>query len=347
MNFSMKKVSHSSLSLLLIVMLAFSMPACKNHSEKTNSEPKDELAGKFAEINKKIAEDNKNPALYNQRAELYIQAEKLNDALADVNKAITIDGKMAPAYLTLSDIYLLQGKPGNALESIQKSISIDNKYADAYLRLAKLYLVMKDYEKTGENINKVLNLDPNNAKAYFLRGFGLEEKGDTVNAVESYQKATVLDPQYFDAYIQLGSLYALKKSQLAAGYFNSALNVKPKSQETMYMLGMFYQENNQPDLALATYKRMMSLDSLNKLPYYNSGYVNLVYLKKFKEGAYCFSKAIKLDSKYIEAYFNRGYCYELMGDIAKARLDYEKALKITPNYPNAVEGLNRLDKISK
>jgi len=347
MIFSMKKVSYSHFSLLMLVMFAFSMNACKNHSAKTIAEPKDELAGKFAELNKKIADDEKNAALYNQRAELYIQAEKLNDALADVNKSIAIDGKFAPVYLTLSDIYLLQGKPGNALEAIQKSISIDNKYAEAYLRLARLYLVMKDYEKTGDNIDKVLNLDPNNAKAYFLRGFGLEEKGDTVNAVKSYQKATVLDPQYFDAYIQLGSLYALKKSPLAAGYFNSALNVKPKSQETMYMLGMFYQENNQPDLALATYKKMISMDSANKLPYYNSGYVNLVYLKKFKEGADFFTKAVKLDPKYIEAYFNRGYCYELMGDISKARNDYEKALKITPNYPNAVEGLNRLDKMMK
>jgi hypothetical protein len=36
-----------------------------------------------------------------------------------------------------------------------------------------------------------------------------------------------------------------------------------------------------------------------------------------------------------------------MGDASKARIDYEKALKITPNYPNAVEGLNRLDMSSK
>jgi len=343
----MKIYNFSIPAFLLIVMLSVSLQACKKHPEKAASAQKNELDSEFAEITKKIDGDDKNADLFNHRAELYIKAEKLNDALSDVNKAIALNSKLPVAYLTLSDIYLLQGKPGNALEAIQKSIAIDNKYAEAYLRLAKLYLIMKDYEKTGENINKVLNLDPNNAKAFFLRGFALEEKGDTVKAVESYQKATTLDPQYFDAYIQLGSLYTLKKSPLAAGYFNSALNIRPKSQETLYMLGMFYQENNQPDQALGIYKRMIVLDSSNKIPYYNSGYVNLVYLKKFKEGADFFSKAIKIDSKYIEAYFNRGYCYELMGDIAKAHGDYEKALKITPNYPKAVEGLNRLDKLQK
>ncbi|MEI6749577.1 MAG: tetratricopeptide repeat protein [Bacteroidales bacterium] len=344
----MKKVISSVSIIISLVVVSISITGCKNHSEKIiTSDLENDLAKQLTEINKKIADDSKNAALYNQRAELYIKSEKLNNALSDVNKAITLDARLPINYLTLSDIYLLQGKPGKALEAIHKSISIDNKYTEAYVRLAKLYLVMKDYEKTGENINKVLNLDPNNAKAYFLRGFALEENGDTIKAVESFQKAVALDPQYFEAYIELGSLYALKKSSLAAGYFNSALNIKPTNKETLYMLGMFYQENNQPDQSLAIYKRMINLDSANKLPYYNSGYVNLVYLNKFKEGAEFFTKAIKIDPKYLEAYFNRGYCYELAGDAAKAHLDYEKALKITPNYPNAIEGLNRLDKLSK
>jgi tetratricopeptide (TPR) repeat protein len=341
----MKKAISSISVFILLVVFSISMNGCKNHSDKTiAAESENDFAKQFTEINKKIADDSLNAASYNQRAELYIKAEKLNNALSDVNRAITLNEKLPVVYLTLSDIYLLQGKPGNALEAIQKSLSFDNKYVEAYLRMAKLYLIMKDYEKTGINLNKVINLDPNNAKAYFLKGFALEENGDTIRAIESLQKAVALDPQYYEAYIELGSLYALKKSPLAAGYFNSALNVKPTSKETLYMLGMFYQENNQPNQALSIYKRMISLDSSNKLPYYNSGYVNMVYLSKYSEGAESFTKAIKIDPKYLEAYYNRGYCYELSGNAPKARLDYEKALKITPNYPKAVEGLNRLDK---
>jgi len=33
-----------------------------------------------------------------------------------------------------------------------------------------------------------------------------------------------------------------------------------------------------------------------------------------------------------------------MGDASKARADYEKVLKITPDDPKAIKGLNRLDK---
>ena len=331
-------------SLLIAILLMFSSCQSKPGEKAEKANVKVDLATEIEGLSKKIADDSLNAGLYNQRAQLYIKAEKLNNALADVNKAMVLDQKMPAAYITLSDIYLLQGKPGIALDAIRKSIAIDANYTEAYIRLAKLYLIMKDYPKTTENINKALNLDPKNAQAYFLKGFVLEENGDTTKAIESYKQAVVLDQKYYEAYIQLGSLYSAQKSTLAAGYFTSALNNKPESKEALYMLGMFYQENDQPEQALGVYKRMITLDSRDKIAHYNSGYVNLVYLKKFKEGADFFSTAIQIDPVYADAWFNRGFCYELMGDAAKARTDYEKVLKITPNDPKTIIALNRLDK---
>lgn len=330
---------------LLTIILALS--ACqgppKDKTLKVN--PKADLNAEITGLSNKILSDSLNATLYNQRAQLYIKAEKLNNALSDVNKAMILDAKMPAAYITLSDIYLLQGKPSNALDALRKSISIDVKCTEAYVKLAKLYLIMKDYPKTSENINKALNLEPKNSEAYFLKGFVLEENGDTNKAIESYQQAVALNQNYYEAYIQLGSLYATRKSTLAAGYFNSAINIRPESKEALYILGMFYQENDQPEQAMGIYKRMISLDSTDKIAYYNSGYVNLVYLKKFKEGVELFSKAIQLDPSYTNAYFNRGYCYELLGESSKAHADYEKVLKISPNDSKSINGLNRLDKL--
>ena len=113
----------------------------------------------------------------------------------------------------------------------------------------------------------------------------------------------------------------------------------------LYTLGRYYQKNDQPEQALGIYKRMISLDSTDKIAYYNSGYVKLVFLKKFKEVAEYFSRAIQLDPAYADAFFYRGYCYELMGDASKARTDYEKVLKITPNDAKAINGLSRLNKL--
>ncbi|MCF8386954.1 MAG: tetratricopeptide repeat protein, partial [Bacteroidales bacterium] len=57
-----------------------------------------------------------------------------------------------------------------------------------------------------------------------------------------------------------------------------------------------------------------------------------------------FNAAIEIDPAYAKAYYNRGYCNELMGNFAQARKDYQRTMDIIPNYEKAIEGLNRLDR---
>ncbi|EMO88962.1 hypothetical protein LEP1GSC024_4208 [Leptospira noguchii str. 2001034031] len=41
-------------------------------------------------------------------------------------------------------------------------------------------------------------------------------------------------------------------------------------------------------------------------------------------------------------YFNAGSCLEILGHIELARLEYEKAIQIQPNYPPANLALKRI-----
>ena len=66
---------------------------------------------------------------------------------------------------------------------------------------------------------------------------------------------------------------------------------------------------------------------------------------KYDEALALFDRAIAAEPNCVEAYCNRGVCYECTGRLAEAREAYETALKILPNYDPAVLGLNRLDKM--
>jgi Tfp pilus assembly protein PilF len=59
-----------------------------------------------------------------------------------------------------------------------------------------------------------------------------------------------------------------------------------------------------------------------------------------------FTDAINIDKNYAEAWYNRGYCYELMGDVMHAKSDYQQAIMIKANYQRAIDGLNRVDALS-
>jgi len=153
------------------------------------------------------------------------------------------------------------------------------------------------------------------------------------------------DKGYYDAYIYLGNIYAAKKQNLAVDYYNNALNINPQSIEAFYNLGLFYQETGQVDEAVEAYNNLLKIDPDYKFALYNLGFINLVYIKDFERSVQYFTRTIELDQKYFEAYYNRGYAYELMGMLNEARWDYQKTLELEINYPRAIEGLNRLDAI--
>jgi len=152
---------------------------------------------------------------------------------------------------------------------------------------------------------------------------------------------------HYDALMQLGTIFVDKDPAMATGYFENALKSNPKSMETLYNLGMLYQENGKPTEALKKYSEMLKMDPRNRFALYNSGYVNMVYLNNYSKAVEFFNGAFRSDSTYADALFNRGFAYELSGDNTKAREDYNKVLKISINHPKAIEGLNRLDAKSK
>ena len=331
-----------------LLFCLFALSSCNHGGDNSVSRLKpgaDSTIMRLEAMNQQIEDDVTNPDLYNQRATIYLYDHQFDKALKDINKAISLDGGKSVFYTTLSDIYLLMGKPDGSRDALNKAISINPNDKEAVLKLAKIYLIVKDYKNCYATVKQLLAIDNGNASAYFTRAIGLLEQGDTIHAVGDLMQAVDKNQQYYEAYVQLGELYAIKKDPMAVLYFKNALNIRPHSREAWYMLGLFYQENKQFDKAIASYQALAKFDTAFREAPFNTGYIYLVYLKDFAKAVSFFSESLKKDPGYYQAYFNRGYAYELAGDYKKAYDDYQKSLKIEVNYPNAVEGLNRLDKL--
>jgi tetratricopeptide (TPR) repeat protein len=338
-----RKGSIFFLSLLIVVMV---IASCSHNNKKSEKISKaDSLKNALSEVNQKIKGNSSDPDLYQRRSELYLVDHDFDNALKDINSALQLSDKKPAYYITLSDIYLLQGKPDNCREALLKALSLDPANKAALLKAAKLELIVKDYKKTFEYVKQVLAIDKINPQAYFTRGVALLEKGDTAGAIKDFQTTISQDQRNFDAYIELGEMYSIKKDELAIDYLKDALNIKPGNKEALYFLGMFYQDNGQYEKAIQSYLMLRKSDSLFRSAPYNIGYIYLVYLKDFRQAVTYFSDALKLDPGYVEAFYNRGLAYEYEGNYTNAYNDYQKALQLKTNYQKAIEGLNRLDKI--
>jgi tetratricopeptide (TPR) repeat protein len=212
------------------------------------------------------------------------------------------------------------------------------------LKLAEMHLYMQEYSQAQRLLRTVTTLNPDNAQIYFLNGLVFLEKKDTVNAIRNLQFATERNPDFYSAYMMLGRIHSNLPGNVAIDYYRSAIDVEPNSYEARYNLGMFYQDREMIEEAETEYNYIIyEIDSVSADPFYNLGYINLIYRADFDKAIDYFTRAIQKAPEYVEAWYNRGFSYEVMGKLKLARENYERSLLIETNYPLSIKGLNRLD----
>jgi TolB-like protein/lipoprotein NlpI len=120
----------------------------------------------------------------------------------------------------------------------------------------------------------------------------------------------------------------------------------------LYLQGNNYQEDYSKTNSLETYQKAVSLylasidiDSAFAraytglaFAYWNRYYWESYFKENFMDSCVVLANiALSFDEQLDEAYFIKGRCYELIGHIEEALENYDKTLKINPNYYGAYE----------
>lgn len=212
---------------------------------------------KIEELTQKIQSNPKDIEAYFDRANVYFELKKHEEAIIDLTKVIELNPKIGAPYYNRSLSYEAKGNLELAVKDVNKVIELSPKYLIGYARLADLYIKTGDKKKAAEflikqgfilinnaaNIGETLGLiplfekaimlDPNNAKSYYCRAFitinySKERNYDSSLDLVIYpdtilgdlNKALELDPQMAAAYTARGIFY-----------FNDISNIKGKYTE--------------------------------------------------------------------------------------------------------------------
>ena len=339
MNFFASMIKQVSLIFLLAVMLL----ACQSKKEENTkvAAPRDST---LELITARIQGNPKNAALYAQRAEILINQGKTQLAYDDMVTAVKLDSMNYEIQFKFSEIAFVAGKSRQTKIALEKCLELKPNDTEARLKLAELYIYVKEYKKSLALLKEVTDADKLNAKAYFLKGLGFKLAGDTAAAISSYQRCVEIDQEYYHAYMQLGVLFGAKHNPVALDYYNNALNLNSRSTEAMYAKSLFYQDHGDIKSAVAGYNMLLQVDTAYYFGYYNLGYIAFNIEKDYRKATVMFTKALKFNPSYAEAYYMRGLSFEQLGEYAKSIRDYTEAIKIAPGYELAVVGLNRVEK---
>jgi len=197
-------------------------------------------------------------------------------------------------------------------------------------------------EEAIEHFNEALQIKPDYAKAHFSLGVALASQGKFDEAVEHFIKTVRIDPGFAEAYCNLGNaLDAQGKLEEAIVSYIKALQINPDLAEVHYNLGLILIRLGRFDMAVAHLAEALRIKpdftgALNKL-----GYV-LTRQGKLNEAINEYSRFLQSFPDSPDAHNGLGIALAMQGKFNQAVEHFNEALRIKPDFADARRNLNRI-----
>lgn len=331
-------------TLLLYILPAFFMlSACKNKNTKpVDNDPFFNSDPNLKALTESIRKSPDDATLYFSRGKMLLKLRQDTLALRDFKTASSLDTNNSTYYSAVGDVLFEAKNLDEAVMWLSKAITKNPGDPKAHLKIAKLFLYMQQHGKAIEQIDIAMRKDAYDPEAYFLKGMVYKDLKDTAKAISSFQSALQQVPDYKDAAVQLGLIYAAKNDPLGAKYLENAYRLDSTDVFPLYARGVDLQNHKLYDSAKQLFRRCIVKNTHFVDAYFNMGYI-LMQQDSLAKSFSFYDLAVKLQPDNPTAYYDRGVCYELMNKMPEAINDYKNALKLDPKYASPQNALKRLN----
>ncbi|MGA9768531.1 MAG: tetratricopeptide repeat protein [Blastocatellia bacterium] len=223
-----------------------------------------------------------------------------------------------------------------AEDAYLSAIRLEPEWAGPYEALSILYMhrhAAGDLELAEKYLKMCLELEKS-PHAYTLLGVTQERLGNRIKARESYNEALAIDPDYDEAYYNLGVTYREENPAKAISLFRKALELDTKYQAAYRELGWTLKLLKQYDEAEINLRKSIELDDKDGWAYIYLG--NLHWAKQnLLSAEENFKTAIDIWPHSSIPYWSLAHLYECQERASEADFFYEKALQIEPDNATA------------
>lgn len=180
---------------------------------------------------------------------------------------------------------------------------------------------------------KGISAGAQNADEFYATGNDLSGKRQYDAAIEQYNKAIALKPEFASAYINRGNVYANKKMyDEAIKDYNTSLLYDANSKIAYFNRGLANKGKNLVAKAIADYTKAISIAPDYALAWCSRG--TIYYGKEmYDEAIKDLNQALAIDPRYEYAYQVRGNAYYAKRLYDYALPDYNAAINIQPKNP--------------
>jgi tetratricopeptide (TPR) repeat protein len=242
---------------------------------------------------------------------------------------------------------LMTGNPGDAEQFLQGITAKTPYYLPAWMALARISAAQNDYSNALAMVGNVLNRDPNNFEALMFQGQVELMQHQPAQAITDYEQMERAYPETPTVLYALARAYlANNQTNQADDALNHALTIQPDFADAVLLRAETQMAHGNPALAIVTLKQLLQTQ-----PRLVQAWLVLAEAYRAQNLP---DNAIQIYRALESSYPGAAQIPVLLGDslfqqhqMDSARAEFEKALRIDPNYLPAVEHLVDLDLAEK
>jgi tetratricopeptide (TPR) repeat protein len=251
-------------------------------------------------------------------------------------------------YLSYGSVFFERGYLEQAEAFFQQALRDDPSGTEALYGLGSVYLQQQKNRQARESFERAIRLHANypgtKTRAWNNLGILAAREGHTDEAVQHFQRALQIDPDFLIALQNLGNAYRQQKRwKEAEDVLLRALQVSPESPEANYSLGMVFAQLNDTEHAYEYLRK-----ALAARPAYPEALNNLgvLYLRtqRPQEAEKNFKESIRVAPTFDQSYLNLARLYAIAGETEKAR---EVLLELLKQHPGNAQAQKELEQLSQ
>ena len=257
--------------------------------------------------------------------ETKILEEKWNGETYYIKASITVDPDEVTKHI--ARIAADQSKL-KELEEVKRKA--DEALADIAQLRKELDSTKSENDKLAKQKKYLVASNNLSATDWLQKGYNAVTLKEYDNAILYFQKAIQLNPQYSNAYINLGNVYYEKHiPDKAIQLYEKAIELNPQNAPAYENMGNAYADKGNLDKAIQLYEKAIDLNPQDSGAYFNLG---VTYGEKgnLDKAIELYEKVIELNPQRYDAYCNLGFSYGEKGNLDKAIQLYQKAIELDP-----------------
>lgn len=194
-----------------------------------------------------------------------------------------------------------------------------------------IYYNAGEYENAIAELQAAIADTPNNAEIYFYLGMCYKEKQYT-DAVDAFKRAVDLDPQYTDAYLNLGIVYnKLDMHREAIDILRQVLQIEPDHAGALLQIGVSYAMIKEYRAAVTMLEKAADME-MDAMAYYALG-ISYAALNMGSEAIRALQSAVDLDGEFLDAYVALGFAYAAVKNWRQGIKLLNRAVLVAPQSP--------------